>query len=63
MDKKFAIFDFDGTVVDSMWMWNSFGLEFLDKYGAKYRRTEILKEIEKLNLSEAARLVCRRIFP
>ncbi len=62
MDKKFAIFDFDGTVVDSMWMWNSFGLEFLDKYGAKYRRTEILKEIEKLNLSEAAKLFVDGFF-
>lgn len=56
MDKKFAIFDFDGTLVDSMSMWRALGLEFLDRYGVKYNRTELFNEIEKLTLPEAAEL-------
>ncbi len=56
MDKKFLIFDFDGTIVDSMWMWNSFGFEFLDRYDASYNRKDILKITEKLTLLETAKL-------
>lgn len=28
-----VIFDLDGTLVDSMWVWNELDLEFLGKYG------------------------------
>ena len=31
--KKAVIFDLDGTLVDSMWMWKSIDVEYLDRYG------------------------------
>jgi len=31
--KKAIIFDLDGTLVDSMWMWKSIDMEFLGQYG------------------------------
>ena len=30
---KAVIFDLDGTLVDSMWMWHSIDVEFLQTYG------------------------------
>ena len=33
MDIKCAIFDLDGTLVDSMWVWESIDIEFLNKRG------------------------------
>ena len=30
-NKKAVIFDLDGTMVDSMWMWKEIDLEFLSK--------------------------------
>ena len=32
-DVKAVIFDLDGTLVDSMWMWETIDIEFLGKYG------------------------------
>ena len=31
--KKAMLFDLDGTLVDSMWMWESIDIEFLGAYG------------------------------
>lgn len=36
MDFKFAIFDLDGTLIDSMWIWKKIIFEFLDKYECDY---------------------------
>ena len=33
MDIRGAIFDMDGTLLDSMWLWNSMGSEFLLRRG------------------------------
>ena len=31
--KKAVIFDLDGTLVDSMWMWKAIDIEYLARYG------------------------------
>ena len=36
-NKKAMLFDLDGTLVDSMWMWEAIDIEFLGAYG--YART------------------------
>ncbi|MCI5878289.1 MAG: HAD family phosphatase, partial [Lachnospiraceae bacterium] len=35
-NKKAVIFDLDGTLVDSMWMWKGIDIEFLAKKGLAY---------------------------
>ena len=32
-NKKAVIFDLDGTLVDSMWIWREIDIRFLGKYG------------------------------
>lgn len=32
-DKKAVIFDLDGTLVDSMWIWKEIDIRFLGRYG------------------------------
>lgn len=52
-DKKAVIFDLDGTLIDSMWMWKSIDIEFLGSRG--YACPEDLqKEIEGMSFSETA---------
>ena len=33
-NKKAVIFDLDGTLVDSMWMWKAIDIEYLGKFGS-----------------------------
>ncbi len=50
---KAVIFDLDGTLVDSMWMWHAIDVEFLGKYG--YECPEDLhRMIEGMSFSETA---------
>ena len=35
---KAVLFDLDGTLVDSMWMWKDIDIEYLGRYGYEYRR-------------------------
>lgn len=50
---KAAIFDLDGTLVDSMWMWRDIDIEYLGKYG--YELPDNLQdEIEGMSFSETA---------
>ncbi|WP_313132335.1 HAD family hydrolase [Anaerocolumna sp.] len=50
---KAVLFDLDGTLVDSMWMWKDIDVEFLNKYGMEY--PEGLQEsIEGMSFSETA---------
>ena len=32
-NKKAVIFDLDGTLVDSMWMWEAIDIEYLGRFG------------------------------
>lgn len=56
MDKKFAIFDMDGTLVDSMRMWRNLGCEYLDKKGICEAVTVEWDKISHMTVSEAAAL-------
>ena len=50
---KAAIFDLDGTLVDSMWMWKAIDIEYLSRYG--YECPEDLQRIiEGMSFSETA---------
>lgn len=52
-NKKAVIFDLDGTLVDSMWMWKDIDIEYLGRYG--YELPENLqKEIEGMSYTETA---------
>ncbi len=52
-DKKAVIFDLDGTLVDSMWMWKAIDIEYLGKFGHSLPET-LQKDIEGMSFSETA---------
>ena len=51
--KKAAMFDLDGTLVDSMWMWKQIDIEFLGRYGYECP-DDLQKAIEGMSFSETA---------
>lgn len=51
--KKAVIFDLDGTLVDSMWMWKDIDIEFLTRYGYECP-DDLQKSIEGMSFSETA---------
>lgn len=51
--KKAVLFDLDGTLVDSMWMWKQIDIEYLGRFG--YECPPLLqKEIEGMSFTETA---------
>lgn len=52
-NKKAVIFDLDGTLVDSMWMWKAIDIEYLGKFGIALPPT-LQKDIEGMSFSETA---------
>lgn len=48
-----VIFDLDGTLVDSMWMWKSIDVEYLGRYGIELPE-DLQKTIEGMSFSETA---------
>ncbi len=50
---KAFIFDLDGTLVDSMWMWKSIDIAFLGRYGYDCP-DDLQKEIEGMSFTETA---------
>ena len=56
MDKRYAIFDMDGTLVDSMGYWDSLAEEYLHSQGVKVVPPEILRRIVPMTMAESADL-------
>lgn len=52
-NKKAVIFDLDGTLVDSMWMWKDIDIEYLGKHGIELP-SDLQKKIEGMSFSETA---------
>lgn len=50
---KAVIFDLDGTLVDSMWMWKQIDIEFLGRYGLECPE-DLQDIIEGMSFSETA---------
>lgn len=48
-----VIFDLDGTLIDSMWMWESIDIEYLDKFGLALPE-DLQGNIEGKSFSETA---------
>ena len=56
MDKQFAIFDMDGTLIDSMIFWKNLASEYLSSKGVKQIPEDILERIKPMTMSESAAL-------
>ena len=56
MDKKFAIFDMDGTLVDSMGFWKNLAAEYLHSKGVQEIPANTLDRIKPMTMSESAAL-------
>lgn len=52
-NKKAVIFDLDGSLVDSMWMWKAIDIEFLGQRNISLPQN-LQKEIEGMSFSETA---------
>lgn len=56
MDKRFAIFDMDGTLVDSMVYWKHLATEFLESKGVLEISPTVLERIKPMTMTESAAL-------
>ena len=56
MDKHFAIFDMDGTLVDSMVYWKHLAKEFLEHKGVRTISPDIMERIKPMTMTESAAL-------
>lgn len=52
-DKKAFLFDLDGTLVDSMWIWKSIDIEYLGRFGLDLPE-DLGSSIEGMSFSETA---------
>ena len=59
MDKPFAIFDMDGTLVDSMVYWKHLATEFLESKGVQNISPTVLERIKPMTMTESAALFIR----
>lgn len=52
-DIQAVIFDLDGTLIDSMWIWKDIDIAYLDRFGHKLP-DDLQKSIEGMSFSETA---------
>lgn len=60
-NKEAVLFDLDGTLVDSMWMWKEIDIEFLGRFGYDCPN-DLQREIEGMSFSETAAYFKRRFL-
>lgn len=60
MNKKYCIFDMDGTLVDSMGCWHQLSREYLASLGITEDVTALLEEIKTMTVEESAALFIQR---
>lgn len=58
-DKKAVLFDLDGTLVDSMWVWRDIDIDFLNAIGQKLP-DDLQKCIEGMSFTETAEYFKKR---
>lgn len=58
-DIEAVLFDLDGTLVDSMWVWKDIDIEYLGKFGITLPDT-LQNEIEGMSFSETAAYIKKR---
>ena len=56
MVKKYAIFDMDGTLVDSMGYWHNLTREYLESEGITEGADEVLEKIYTMTMAEVCAL-------
>jgi HAD superfamily hydrolase (TIGR01509 family) len=56
VNKKFAVFDMDGTLVDSMGYWQRLGREYLASQGITEHVEAVLEQIKAMTMTESAAL-------
>lgn len=59
MDKRFSIFDMDGTLVDSMIYWQRLAVEYLNSRGVSQVPPSVLDRIKPMTMAESAALFIR----
>lgn len=57
--KKAFLFDLDGTLVDSMWMWDAIDVEYLGRFGFSCPE-DLEKSIEGMSFTETAKYFKKR---
>ncbi len=58
-DVEAIIFDLDGTLIDSMWIWKQIDIDFLEKRGISLP-SDLQKDIEGMSFTETAKYFINR---
>ena len=62
MNIKYAVFDFDGTLFDSMFIWQVLAKKYLKSKG-KVPKASLMQSINRLNLPDAAKFIKNQYLP